>query len=152
MKNQNSYEYHQPTLFSTFPDLDSICVDGACRGNPGPVEYRGVRTDTGQELFRHGPFRGGTNNAGEFLALVHGLAYLKQTGLALPVYSDSLVAIRWVKAGECRAKLDPGDHNAGLRDLIDRAERWLRDNEIENDICHWNTREWGNIPADFQRK
>ena len=38
------------------PILDSICVDAACKGNPGILEYRGVDTKSGTELFRKGPF------------------------------------------------------------------------------------------------
>lgn len=43
------------------------------------MEYRGVYVRTGQELFRIGPYPDGTNNVGEFLALVHALALLKKT-------------------------------------------------------------------------
>lgn len=39
----------------------------------------------------------GTNNLGEFLAIVHGLAYLKKQNKNIPIYSDSRTAISWVK-------------------------------------------------------
>lgn len=61
------------------PNLYSICVDAASSGNPGIMEYRGVDTQTHKQLFRQGPFQQGTNNVGEFLAIVHGLALLKKT-------------------------------------------------------------------------
>ena len=48
--------------------IDSIAVDGACSGNPGIMEYRGVDVPTGVELFHQGPFPDATNNIGEFLA------------------------------------------------------------------------------------
>ena len=79
------------------PINESLAVDAACSGNPGDMEYRGVYTATGQEIFHIGPLKEGTNNVGEFLALVHGLALLQQKGSDLPIYSDSRNAISWVK-------------------------------------------------------
>lgn len=79
------------------PEMNSIAVDAACSGNPGAMEYRGVETATGREIFRQGPFSEGTNNIGEFLAIVHGLAMLKKMNSDLPLYSDSVNAISWVK-------------------------------------------------------
>src|SRR5687767_880588 len=58
-------------VFSNEIDLNSICVDAACSGNPGKMEYRGVETSTGKEIFRSKVFPLGTNNIGEFLAIVH---------------------------------------------------------------------------------
>ena len=61
-------------LLSPQPPLQaSLCVDAACSGSPGPLEYRGVDLRTGREIFRLGPFQNGTNNVGEFLAIVHAL-------------------------------------------------------------------------------
>ena len=57
------------------PILPALAVDAACSGNPGVMEFRGVIADTGTEVFHRGPFVQGTNNIGEFLALVLGLAY-----------------------------------------------------------------------------
>ena len=59
------------------PNLESISVDAACSGNPGKMEYRGVLTHNKKQIFIMGPFKKGTNNIGEFLALVHGIALLK---------------------------------------------------------------------------
>lgn len=42
------------------------------------MEYRGVDTKTRKQIFIQGPFEEGTNNIGEFLAIVHGLALLKK--------------------------------------------------------------------------
>ena len=83
------------------PINESLAVDAACSGNPGDMEYRGVYTATGQEIFHIGPLKEGTNNVGEFLALVHGLALLQQKGSDLPIYSDSRNAISWVKKKKC---------------------------------------------------
>ena len=134
------------------PDFNSISVDAACAGNPGVLEYRGVYTKTGQELFKMGPFPEGTVNIGEFLAIVHGLAYLKEKNSELPIYSDSVNAIKWVKIKKARTKMEPNDINKPLFSLIERAEKWLIENEFNNRILKWLTQHWGEIPADFGRK
>lgn len=133
--------------------MESLAVDAACSGNPGDMEYRGVYTATGRELFHMGPLQEGTNNIGEFLAIVHGLAMLKQQNKpSMPIYSDSKTAQGWVKKGKCNTKLEQTDRNEKIFDLIDRAEQWLAANKITNPILKWETEDWGEIPADFGRK
>lgn len=134
------------------PINESLAVDAACSGNPGDMEYRGVYTATGQELFHIGPLKKGTNNVGEFLALVHGLAWLKQKGCNLPVYSDSRNAIGWVKKKKCKTLLERTPVNEPIFDLIERAEKWLNTHTYTTTILKWETSEWGEIPADFGRK
>jgi ribonuclease HI len=134
------------------PNPESLAVDAACSGNPGMMEYRGVYTRTGQEIFRIGPYENGTNNIGEFLALVHGLALLKQQKSPLPVYSDSATAISWVRQKKCKTKLNEVQSNAPIFDLIRRAEKWLNENSYNTTILKWDTAAWGEIPADFGRK
>ncbi len=134
------------------PDWESLSVDAACSGNPGVMEYRGVYSKTGEEIFRQGPFKEGTNNIGEFLALVHGLAMLKQKDNLLPIYTDSKTAIAWVKAKKARTKLEKNETNAVLFDLIARAEKWLAENKYTTPVLKWETEVWGEIPADFGRK
>ncbi len=132
---------------------DSISVDAACSGNPGLMEYRGVDTHTKKEIFIQGPFRDGTNNIGEFLALVHALALLKKLGKEnILIYSDSRTAMSWVKKGKANTKLEQTKHNEYIFELIRRAEDWLRDNTYQNPIAKWETEKWGEIPADFGRK
>ncbi|NDV67294.1 viroplasmin family protein [Dysgonomonas sp. 25] len=131
---------------------ESLSVDAACSGNPGLMEYRGVYVKTGKEIFRQGPFEMGTNNIGEFLALVHGLALLKQKKLNIPLYSDSRNAIKWVKDKKCKTKLERIPENEIIFDLIARAEKWLRENTYTTPILKWETDQWGEIPADFGRK
>ena len=134
------------------PNMESLSVDAACSGNPGAMEYRGVYTKTGEEIFHQGPFQNGTNNIGEFLALVHGLALLKQKNSPLPIYTDSKTALAWVKAKKTKSLLEKNDANAVLFDLMSRAEKWLRENEYTTQIIKWETSVWGEIPADFGRK
>jgi len=134
------------------PNLYSIAVDAASSGNPGRMEYRGVDTQTGKLLFHQGPYQQGTNNVGEFLALVHGLAYLKKEGSDRAIYSDSRIAIGWVHKKKCGTKLAPHSSNKILFELIVRAETWLRLNTYSTSILKWETKIWGEIPADFGRK
>jgi len=134
------------------PNFESISVDAACSGNPGTMEYRGVYTKTGEEIFKQGPFKNGTNNIGEFLALVHGLAFLKQKNSNLPIYTDSKTALAWIKKKKANTLLVKNDDNAVLFDLVLRAEKWLKENEYNSNILKWETAAWGEIPADFGRK
>ena len=130
---------------------NALAVDAACSGNPGMMEYRGVYIGTGEEVFHFGPLYG-TNNIGEFLAIVHGLALLKQKGLALPIYSDSVNAQLWVRQKKCKTKLPRDNKSEELYGYIERAEKWLRENSYETSIIKWETDKWGEIPADFGRK
>lgn len=132
---------------------NSISVDAACSGNPGVMEYRGVRTDTGDVLFHQGPYRHGTNNIGEFLALVHCLAMLHRKGdEKTPIYSDSRIAMGWVRQGKAKTKLEHSAKTRVLHELIERAELWLSRHTWKNPIFKWETEAWGEIPADFGRK
>ena len=134
------------------PNLYTISVDAASSGNPGIMEYRGVDTQTHQQLFHQGPFQQGTNNVGEFLALVHGLAFLKQKNSDRKIYSDSKIAIAWIKRKKCNTKLKKTLKNKKIFDLILRAENWLKTNTYKTIIIKWETKAWGEIPADFGRK
>ena len=135
------------------PIKNSLTVDAACSGNPGKMEYRGVLHHNKQEVFKMGPFKNGTNNIGEFLALVHGISLLKKKGLhSLPIYSDSKIAMSWIKKKTCRTTITFDASNSDLLTLIHRAEKWLKENSFSNPILKWETKTWGEIPADFGRK
>lgn len=134
------------------PEKDSICVDAACSGNPGVLEYRGVYTATGEEIFHRGPFPEGTTNIGEFLAIVTGLAWLTQKGLTIPLYSDSRNGIKWVKQKKINTRLERNSRNDELFNIVDKAIEWLHANSYDNKILKWETQAWGEIPADFGRK
>jgi len=134
------------------PIENSISVDAACNMTSGQMEYQGVYTATKQVLFKQGPFPKASNNIGEFLALVHALAWCKKKKLELPVYSDSKTAIAWVRNKHAKTKVEQNTQNEVLFDLIDRAEKWLKENSWSNKILKWETEVWGEIPADFGRK
>lgn len=134
------------------PIVESYAVDASCIGSPGPMEYRCVHTITRKEIFRRGPFNDGTNNIGEFLAIVHALALFKETKNTAPIYSDSKIAIDWIEKQKCRTKLMHTNNNTELFQLIDRAEKWLTENNYENQVLKWWSEVWGENPADFGRK
>jgi ribonuclease HI len=129
----------------------SISVDAACSGNPGVMEYQGVDTHTKEVLF-HKKYQLGTNNIGEFLALVHGLAFLKKNGSDIPIYSDSVNALLWIKNKKCKTTLIKNNKTTELFETIARAEDWLKNNTWKNQLIKWETENWGEIPADFGRK
>lgn len=130
---------------------DSISVDAACSGNPGKMEYQGVDTSTGYQFF-HQQFERGTNNIGEFLAIVHALAQFKKEGKDTPIYTDSKIAMGWVARKKCSTKLKLDTSTQKLFQVIDRAEKWLKQHTFQNKILKWDTVRWGEIPADFGRK
>jgi ribonuclease HI len=134
------------------PVVPSISVDAAWNTKTKMMEYQGVFTQTGDLIFKKGPYEDATNNIGEFLAIVHALALLKQKNNPLPVYSDSATAIKWVKMKKANTKLIPTEDNAGLFEIIERAEAWLQNNTYPNAVLKWETKMWGEIPADFGRK
>lgn len=130
---------------------DSIAVDAACSGNPGPMEYQGVDTRTGSRIF-HQQFGLGTNNIGEFLAIVHALAMFHKQGKDTPIYTDSRTAISWVNRKKAKTTLKKTAQTEYLYQLIGRAEQWLKTHQYSNKILKWDTETWGEIPADFGRK
>ncbi len=141
--------------YTSIPEIypGSIAVDAACSGNPGLMEYRGVDIFSGAELFHVGPYADGTNNIGEFLAIVHALAWLGQQGRGTTaIYSDSKTAMAWVRNKHCNTKLQPTPNNQALFPIIARAEHWLQTHQWTNFIIKWQTDKWGEIPADFGRK
>ncbi len=134
------------------PILDSISVDGAWNTKTGIVEYKGVNTRTGEVIFQQGPYDDGTNNIVEFLAIVHALAHCKKNNLQLPIYSDSRNAIGWVKTKNPKTNHPRRATNEKLFELVNRAVKWLNENEYDNQILKWETGVWGENPADFGRK
>lgn len=155
-KPQESPE-EEPQLFAqnssvTAPLLPALAVDAACSGNPGMMEFRGVVADTGTEVFHRGPYPAGTNNIGEFLAIVLGLAYLKKHNLSWNLYSDSRTAIAWLRKKHADTKLECTPENQELFLMLRKAEQWLHENTWATTVLKWDTEHWGEIPADFGRK
>lgn len=151
---QNPPDWRNDTVLPLHLDVraNAIAVDAACSGNPGPMEYQGIDLATGYRVFHFGPLHG-TNNIGEFLAIVHALALLDKQGKHdTAVYSDSYNAILWVNKRKCKTKLERTPQTEPLFQIIERAERWLATHNYKNPLLKWETKEWGEVPADFGRK
>ncbi len=154
INNINPPDYRHDTVLPLPSEVraDAWAVDAACSGNPGPMEYQGIDLATGQRIFHYGPVKG-TNNIGEFLAIVHALALCWQKGLHnKTIYSDSYNAILWVNKRQCKTKLERTPETEPLYQVIARAENWLRTHNYRNPIIKWETQKWGEVPADFGRK
>ena len=134
------------------PILPSISVDGACSGTTGIAEYQGVNTETKEVIFKSKPYQDGTNNIVEFLAIVHALSHCKKNNITMPIYSDSKIAINWVKLKQQKTNHPRTTKNKELFDLMARAEKWLNENTYTNKLLKWETKAWGENPADFGRK
>lgn len=134
------------------PILPSISVDGACSGSTGIAEYKGVNTETKEVIFKSKQYADGTNNIVEFLAIVHALSHCKKNNITLPIYSDSKIAINWVKQKQQKTNHPCTPKNKELFDLMTRAEKWLKENTYTNKLLKWETKAWGENPADFGRK
>lgn len=143
----------KPKTFNSRSNINyvSISVDAACSGNPGKMEYQGVDTKSGKQYF-HFEAKLGTNNIGEFLAIVHGLSFLKKQNSPRAIYTDSKSAMSWVKNKKCKTTLERNTQTEELYNLIERAENWLKQNTYKTEILKWDTKSWGEIPADFGRK
>ena len=153
--DQGYEEYKQSLDYKNVldgPELNSISVDAASSGNPGLMEYQGVDTNTKEILFKMGPFNNATNNIGEFLALVHGIAILEKKSDKKIIYSDSITAMSWVRKKHCQTKLKRNEKNEEVFVLVERAITWLKQNNYSVIIKKWDTKNWGEIPADFGRK
>ena len=123
-----------------------ISVDGGCSGNPGQAYYRGVDIETGKELFKY-DIGEATNNIAEFLAICNAIHYRNTVNSNLPIYSDSVTAISWVR----NKKSNSSYTNQYIEPRIKKAEEFLKNNKFEN-IEKWITKSWGEIPADFGLK
>lgn len=130
-----------------------IVVDGSCSPNPGGIcEWKCFSLDDKRIIFKSKTYFGGTNNIAEFLGLVHALAHCEKMNLSFDIYSDSATAISWVKKKKCSTTYPRSTGNSELYNLINRAEKWLRENEYKNKVIQWNTKTWGENTADYGRK
>lgn len=129
-----------------------IAVDGSCLGNPGKGSYRAVDIETGKELFKI-DFGLTTNNVMEFCGIVHSLKYNKENKLGLNVYSDSVVGIAWANSWEVNTSLKKNENEIHWK-FINNCILWLANNTKQNNVqvYKWNTKDWGEIPADFGNK
>ena len=131
---------------------NSIAVDVSCRGPYGPMEFRGINLTTNEFVFIMGPYQKGTNNIGEFLAVVEALKYISRIQKPMIIYTDSLTAMAWVRDRICNTELPRTEESEDIFIMIDEALEWLHNNDYSTEIQKWNTDEWGEVPADYGRK
>ena len=133
------------------PTGSYVVVDAACSGTPGPTEYQGFYFPDKKPLF-HQHIGLANNNIGEFLAIVHALAFLYKSESPLPIYSDSVTAMSWVKNKKVKSELPRIAETKHAWELVDRALVWLNTHMFTTRIWKWETELWGENPADFGRK
>lgn len=131
--------------------IKGIAVDAWCSGNPGPGGYRGVDISTGEILFKKSyPYI--TNNLAEFLAISHGIGYCKNVNKSYDrVFSDSEIAIAWVEKQSYKSGIELNKGILAINDA-NKSVRYLSQQKSIPMIMKWLTKEWGEIPADFNRK
>jgi ribonuclease HI len=132
--------------------VDSICVAASRVGRAGDVEYRGVHTATREVIFHKHPMSNGTKELAEFLALVHALAHLNNQSSNTDIYSDSEIAILWVKSKNVPTDLEQNENNEEIFNLTERALNWLANKDYTNPLLKWNTSAWGKNPANCDRE
>ncbi|MDQ0107135.1 ribonuclease HI [Chitinophaga terrae (ex Kim and Jung 2007)] len=132
---------------------ESIAVDAAWNTVTKDMEFQAIDNQTNEVIFRRGPYKNATGNIGEYLAIILALEYCRKNNLPqLPIYSDSLTAIKWVKDKEPNTSLPATEENKPILLLLQKATDMLKENEYPNPILKWETKEWGENPADFGRK
>jgi ribonuclease HI len=145
MKNKKDQENPKPIL-------DSLNCDGSYGWKTKKIGWKVNDTLTGEVLLENN-LMGGTSNVAEFMAIVDAMRFQVQEGVNIPIYSDSLVAIRWVRDKKCRSFMDREDpFEAEISKLVEDAEQFLQENEIDFEILKWKTFLWGNVPSDGGNK
>lgn len=126
---------------------EGIAVDAAHSTKNKKTEFRGVDLKTGKVLF-YKDLGNQTINIGEFLAIVEAVKYIIENDYQPKIiFSDSTTAISWFK----NKRTASGKRNSKLM----KAEIYLRAiahwiDEIK--IIKWDNDNYGEIPADFNRK
>ncbi len=135
------------------PDGLCLCVGAAWNVETRVLKYCGVLHPEWASTFHLNSIPGATNNIGEFLAIVYALAWLKEQGISAPVYSDSITALSWVRRKSVQSCAVGSAHaSAKVEKMIAHSLKWLNDNTDHNPVCKWNTSEWGENPAHFERR
>ncbi len=131
-----------------------LTVDGASNGLV--CEFQAVWYPTKEVAFASKQFDGGTNNIAEFLGLVSACKYLKDRNLPIQIYTDSVTALAWFRNKKANTTANTtGKATEELSDLLVKAEKFLvtHDEFLKGSkILKWETKDWGEIPADYGRK
>lgn len=153
--NSNSNSTHIPT--GAFLAVDGGTIGGNNSNGSTKCQYQIYNSQTQKVELTSKPIVG-TNNIGEFLGIVKAIGILHKQNLHhIPIYSDSLIAIKWVK--DKKAKTNLGNNNSSVDsivntlDMLEAAEKFLHTISLANfTIRKWETKSWGENPADFGRK
>ncbi|MBP7841059.1 hypothetical protein KA037_00030 [Patescibacteria group bacterium] len=131
---------------------NAIFVDASCIGNPGQMEYRGIDGNTKKVLFHSPTFPVGTNNIGEFLAIVHAIQLCIKNKWDRIIYSDSQTAIQRLQSKKIKTTLEYSDKTKPLLEKLQQALARTKTHEITIPVYKRETESRGEIPADFGRK
>jgi retron-type reverse transcriptase/ribonuclease HI len=143
--DEDSWEANPPAV--------GLCVDAAWNPKKRAMEYRGVWLHDRTVAFEVGPLKSGSNNLGEFLAIVHAFRFLKIKGIDCPVYSDSQTAMTWFRKRRLRSPVaSRGDLTPEMYVRLTRALLWVSRNKPSKPVVTWDTVQWDEIPADYGRK
>lgn len=153
-KNENSTWEEKKKENKGKPIEGVLTVDGASNGKN--CEFQAVWYPSGEKAFISKVFEGGTNNIAEFLGLVLAVKHLKDKGLPLIVYTDSITAMSWFRDKKANTTARAtGKITDELENLLTKSEMFLKQNHElmkQVKVLKWETKEWGEIPADFGRK
>ena len=145
-----NYSSKTKNLFTTNYTRNSIVVDWACKNNTNwDMEFQCLNMETWEYIFQSKVYRGGTNNISEFLALYEAIKWKNENNFNWIIYSDSTIAISWIKRGVCNTDYKKLKNN-DLRKYILEALEYIQGKTFP--IYKWDTREWGENPADYGRK
>lgn len=147
-----------------------LYTDGACSGNPGPGGYGAILVYREHRREISGGYRDTTNNRMEIMAVLQGLALLKEP-CQVTVYSDSKYVCdamtqgwvkRWQANGWMRNRKDPAlnvdlwEEMLGFCRIHELRFEWVKGHagHPENECCDKLATEalkGENLPADEGR-
>lgn len=145
------------------PPSFGLVSDASCRGDSkskqrdgyfhGKVEWQVRDLATGEFVRSSHVQEHSTGPIGETLGVITALRYLHEKGdHTTPVYCDNETAIEWVQARVCRSKLPLNLKTASTITDLNHAFDWLNEKKPRNPVRKWQTKIWGENPADFNRK
>jgi ribonuclease HI len=127
--------------------IDGIATDAAHSVKNKITEYQGIDLKTGQRIFYRN-LGNKTVNIGEFLGVVEAAKYIIENDYhPRVIYTDSQTAIAWFNNKKTASKKKCKELQKA--EIFLKALAWDVDT-IE--VRHWDNKNWGETPADFNRK
>lgn len=116
-----------------------------CRGHwwlGGTMRWRSLRLDDHTVLLdRRG--EQGSINVAEFLAIMETIQYCDEMQLAVPIYSASFVAVKWIQERVFNTS------SVTPEALIERVRRFNLADYDRSTLEYWDPEVWGRTPVDF---